>query len=79
MPAGPRQFLEGRFDQISAELAALFSESRELARREFSQWPLDRKKDLADYVISNTADAGFVRDQVKDVLSRILAKCEQRA
>jgi len=45
----------------------------ELARRENSQWPLDRKKDLADYVISNTADAGFARDQVKDVLSRILA------
>jgi dephospho-CoA kinase len=50
----------------------------ELARREKSQWPLDRKKDLADYVIDNTADAGFARGQVKDVLSRILAPTKQQ-
>jgi len=37
MPAGPRQLLEGRFEQISAELEALFVESRELARREFAE------------------------------------------
>jgi dephospho-CoA kinase len=50
----------------------------ELARRENSQWPLDRKKDLADYVIDNTADAGFARGQVEDVLSRILAPTKQQ-
>lgn len=55
-----------------------WSES-ELAAREKSQWPLDRKREISDYVIRNTADAGSVRVQVKDVLSRILAKCEQRA
>ena len=50
----------------------------ELARRENSQWPLDRKKDLADYVISNTADAGFAREQVRAVLSRILTLSKQQ-
>jgi dephospho-CoA kinase len=48
-------------------------DAAELARREKSQWPLDRKQNLSDHVISNTADAGFARDQVRDVLSRILA------
>jgi dephospho-CoA kinase len=46
----------------------------ELARREKSQWPLDRKREISDYVIRNTTDAGFARDQVRDVLSRILAQ-----
>jgi dephospho-CoA kinase len=46
----------------------------ELARREKSQWPLDRKREISDYVIRNTADAGFARDQVRDVLSRILGQ-----
>jgi dephospho-CoA kinase len=46
----------------------------ELARREKSQWGLDRKRRISDYVISNTADAGVARGQVNDVISRILAK-----
>jgi dephospho-CoA kinase len=46
----------------------------ELARRENSQWGLDRKRQISDYVVRNTADAGFARGQVKDVLSRIMAK-----
>ena len=46
----------------------------ELARRENSQWGLDRKRNFADYVISNTAGVDFARGQVQDVLSRILAK-----
>jgi dephospho-CoA kinase len=49
-------------------------EASELARREKSQWPRDRKREISDYVLSNTADAGFARGQVRDVLSRILAK-----
>jgi dephospho-CoA kinase len=49
-------------------------EGAELARREKSQWPLDRKRQISDYVLSNTADAGFARGQVRDVLSRILAR-----
>jgi dephospho-CoA kinase len=49
-------------------------EPSELARREKSQWPLDKKRQISDYVVSNTADAGFARGQVSDVLSRILAR-----
>lgn len=44
----------------------------ELLRREKLQWPLDRKREIADYVIENTAGAGEARDQVGPVLSRIL-------
>ena len=51
----------------------------ELARRENSQWGLDRKRDFADYVISNTAGADFARGQVQDVLSRILATTKRQA
>jgi dephospho-CoA kinase len=57
----------------------------EFRRREKSQLPLDRKRQMSDYVISNAADAGGtssprhdqpgleqLRGQVRDVLSRIL-------
>jgi dephospho-CoA kinase len=37
------------------------------------QLPLDKKKEISDYVISNTAGADQVRAQVREVLSRILA------
>lgn len=53
-------------------------DAAELVRRENSQWGLDTKKDFADYVIRNTADAGFARGQVQDVLSRILAKTKEQ-
>jgi dephospho-CoA kinase len=46
----------------------------ELRRREKSQLPLDKKREISDYIIGNTADAEFVRGQVKEVLFRILAK-----
>jgi len=56
-------------------------DEQELRRRENSQWPLDRKRDLADYVIRNTAEAGDARNpvstQVRTVFSRILAKAKQ--
>ena len=54
-------------------------DAAELARRENSQWGLDRKRNFADYVISNTADEDFARGQVLDVLSRILAKTNRQA
>jgi len=53
-------------------------DAAELARRENSQWGLDRKRDFADYVISNTAGVDFARGQVQDVLSRILAKTNRQ-
>lgn len=46
----------------------------ELARRENLQWPLDRKREISDHVIQNTADAGDARRQVREVFSRILAR-----
>ena len=54
------------------------SESRgwdrtEMIRREKLQWPLDKKKMLAHYVVVNTADAAASRSQVREILSRILA------
>jgi len=46
----------------------------ELLRREKSQWPLDKKREISDYIVDNTADADNVRGQVREVLFRILAK-----
>jgi dephospho-CoA kinase len=43
-----------------------------LLQRENLQLPLDKKRRLADYVVANTADADHARDQVREVLSRIL-------
>ena len=45
----------------------------ELARREISQMPLDNKRAISDYIISNTADAEAARKQVRQVFSRIQA------
>jgi dephospho-CoA kinase len=53
-------------------------EAAELARREKSQTPLDTKRGISDYQIRNTTDAGDTRDQVRDVLSRILDDAPQR-
>ncbi|HEX8521252.1 MAG TPA: dephospho-CoA kinase [Tepidisphaeraceae bacterium] len=44
----------------------------EMLRREKAQWPLDKKREMSDYVISNAADADAVRNQVRDVFSRIV-------
>lgn len=51
----------------------------ELDRRENSQWPLDKKRELSDYVLNNTADAAQVRDQVRELFPRILAAIAQRS
>jgi dephospho-CoA kinase len=45
----------------------------ELDRRENLQLPLDKKKELSHYVVSNFADADQVRGQVREVLSRIVS------
>lgn len=50
----------------------------ELLRREKSQWPLDKKRRISDYVVTNTADADNARGQVREVLSRILARSSSR-
>jgi dephospho-CoA kinase len=50
----------------------------ELRRRQKLQWPLDRKGQISDYVLTNTADADYARGQVREVLSRILARSSNR-
>jgi dephospho-CoA kinase len=46
----------------------------QLIQRENLQWPLDKKREISDYVVVNTADAEYARGQVRQVLSRILAR-----
>jgi dephospho-CoA kinase len=46
----------------------------ELIRRENLQWPLDKKREISEYVVDNTADAEYARGQVNELLSRILAR-----
>jgi dephospho-CoA kinase len=50
----------------------------ELRRRQKLQWPLDRKGQISDHVLTNTADADYARGQVREVLSRILARSSNR-
>jgi dephospho-CoA kinase len=48
-------------------------DAAELARRENSQMPLDKKRAISDYVVVNTTNAESTRVQVRELLSRILA------
>jgi dephospho-CoA kinase len=48
-------------------------DAAELARRENSQMPLDKKRSISDYVLVNATDAASIRVQVRELLSRILA------
>lgn len=59
-------------------VAARGWDEAELKKREKLQLALDKKKRLADYVISNAVDAASAREQVRRVYSLILAKaCNQ--
>ncbi len=46
-------------------------DASELARREAAQWPLDRKRSLADHVIRNDGDPASLRAQVRAVLDEV--------
>jgi dephospho-CoA kinase len=48
-------------------------DAAELVRREKLQMGLDSKREISDYVVVNTADAGYARNQVREILSRIVA------
>lgn len=50
----------------------------QLEERENLQFSLDKKREISQYVISNTADADNARGQVRDTLSRILAESQQQ-
>jgi dephospho-CoA kinase len=49
-------------------------DENELSRRENLQTPLDNKRRMSNYILQNTADVGFARNQVREILSRILQK-----
>jgi len=48
----------------------------DLSTREKLQMPLDKKRSLADYVLSNAADEKSAREQAAAILSSIIASCE---
>jgi dephospho-CoA kinase len=47
-------------------------EETELLRREKLQHPLDNKRRMSNDILQNTADVGFARRQVREILTRIL-------
>jgi len=63
--------LEDRLKRVQAQRGW---DLAELTRREKSQWPLDKKREMSDYVVRNTGPADQVREQVQQVLSLILNK-----
>jgi dephospho-CoA kinase len=44
----------------------------ELERREKSQMPLDKKREISDYVLVNAAEADRIRGQIREILFQIL-------
>lgn len=67
-------FVEAPLEQRLARVGAKRGWGKEeLARREKLQLPLDKKREVAKYMVRNTAGADEVRSQVREVLSRILA------
>lgn len=49
-------------------------DAQELSRRENSQLPLDKKREISDYVISNAANTASARSQVRQIFSQIESK-----
>ncbi|HWB52708.1 MAG TPA: dephospho-CoA kinase [Tepidisphaeraceae bacterium] len=65
-------FVEASLDQRLARVKASRGwDQQELFRRENLQMPLDKKREMSDYIVVNAADAAETRRQVRDVLSRI--------
>jgi dephospho-CoA kinase len=66
-------FVDSPLDQrLERVKAARGWDEAELHRREKLQLPLDNKRQMSNYIVQNTADVGFARRQVQDVLSTIL-------
>jgi dephospho-CoA kinase len=66
-------FVDATLEKRLERVAGRGWDAAELARREKSQWPLDKKRLIADYMVVNTADADTLRGQVSRLLSRILS------
>ena len=72
-------FIDSPFEERLRRVAGSRGwDANELERREKLQWPLDKKRKISDDVLQNTADAGDIRRQVRDVLSRVLARATQK-
>ncbi|HEX8341803.1 MAG TPA: dephospho-CoA kinase [Tepidisphaeraceae bacterium] len=67
-------FVDAPLEVRLARVAGRGWEAAELAKRENSQMPLDNKRRIADYVISNATDAEAARRQVRQVLSELQSK-----
>jgi dephospho-CoA kinase len=67
-------FVDAPVQTRLARVASRGWDEAELVRRENSQMPLDNKRKISDYVISNAADAASARSQVRLVFSRIKPK-----
>ena len=61
-----------REDRLAHVTAHRGWDAAELERRQNLQLPLDMKREISDYHVVNTADAGYTRDQVREILSRIV-------
>jgi dephospho-CoA kinase len=67
-------FVDAPFEQRLRRVQATRGwDENELRRREKLQRPLDNKREMSNYIVQNTADVGFARKQVRDVLCAILA------
>jgi dephospho-CoA kinase len=66
-------FVDAAVDVRLARVAARGWDAAELSRREKLQLPLDKKRRLADYVVSNAVDAAAAREQIRRVFSLILS------
>ena len=67
-------FVEAPFEQRMERVRSTRGwDEAELVRRENLQVPLDNKRQMSNYILKNTADVGFARRQVREVLSAILA------
>lgn len=49
-------------------------DAQELLRRENSQLPLDKKREISDYIVSNAANTASARSQVRQIFSQIESK-----
>jgi dephospho-CoA kinase len=67
-------FVDAPVEQRLARIAATRGwDAEQLESREKLQMPLDKKREISEYVIVNTAGVDDLHAQVREVLSRILA------
>ena len=68
----------GMSERIGRVAAQRGWDAGELVRREKLQMPLDKKREMSDHVVVNTAKVDDVRSQIREVFSRIVADLPPR-